>query len=35
MGENTIKAKNTWAIPVIRYPAGITYWTQKEVEELD
>ena len=34
-GGNTIKAINTWAAPVIRYPAGIIDWTQNELEELD
>ncbi|XP_053114405.1 uncharacterized protein LOC128328439 [Hemicordylus capensis] len=34
-GGNTIQAINTWAIPVIRYTAGITDWTQAELETLD
>ncbi|KAM6469092.1 uncharacterized protein PHA67_010839 [Liasis olivaceus] len=34
-GENTIKAINTWAIPVIRYTAGVMDWTQAEQEALD
>jgi hypothetical protein len=34
-GGNTIKAINTWAVPVIRYTAGIIEWTQEEVENLD
>ena len=29
------EAINTWAVPVIRYPAGIIDWTQNELEELD
>uniref|UniRef100_A0A803T202 Reverse transcriptase domain-containing protein n=1 Tax=Anolis carolinensis TaxID=28377 RepID=A0A803T202_ANOCA len=34
-GGNTIKAINTWAIPVIRYTAGIINWTQMELDNLD
>lgn len=34
-GGNTIKAMNTWAIPVIRYTAGVVDWTLAELEELD
>lgn len=34
-GGNSIKAINTWAVPVIRYTAGIIDWTQAELEELD
>ncbi|XP_053114534.1 uncharacterized protein LOC128328501 isoform X2 [Hemicordylus capensis] len=34
-GGNTIQAINTWAIPVIRYTAGIIDWTQAELEMLD
>ncbi|XP_053149009.1 uncharacterized protein LOC128343627 isoform X2 [Hemicordylus capensis] len=34
-GGNTIQAINTWAIPVIRYTAGIIDWTQAELETLD
>uniref|UniRef100_A0A803THT2 Reverse transcriptase domain-containing protein n=1 Tax=Anolis carolinensis TaxID=28377 RepID=A0A803THT2_ANOCA len=34
-GGNTIKAINTWAIPVIRYTAGIINWTQVELDNLD
>ncbi|XP_053147207.1 uncharacterized protein LOC128342972 [Hemicordylus capensis] len=34
-GGNTIQAINTWAIPIIRYSAGIIDWTQAELETLD
>ena len=34
-GGNTIKAINTWAVPVIRYTAGIVDWTRAELDDLD
>ena len=34
-GGNTIKAINTWAVPVFRYTAGIIDWTQEELKNLD
>ena len=34
-GGNTIQAINNWAIPVIRYTAGIVDWTIAELEDLD
>lgn len=34
-GGNIIKAINSWAVPVIRYTAGVVDWTQAELEELD
>ena len=34
-GGNIIKAINRWAVPVIRYIAGIIDWTQNELEDLD
>uniref|UniRef100_A0A2H6N264 Reverse transcriptase domain-containing protein n=1 Tax=Micrurus carvalhoi TaxID=3147026 RepID=A0A2H6N264_9SAUR len=34
-GGNTIKAMNTWAVPVIRYMAGIVNWTQSDLDILD
>ena len=34
-GGNTIQAINSWAIPVIRYTAGVTDWTRLELDELD
>ena len=34
-GANTIRAINSWAVPVIRYTAGIVDWTQAELEDLD
>jgi hypothetical protein len=34
-GGNFIRAINSWAVPVIRYTAGIVDWTQVELEELD
>jgi len=32
-GKNVITAVNTWAIPLIRYTAGIVRWTQTELPE--
>ena len=32
---NTTKAINSWAIPVIRYTAGIVDWTIAELQEID
>jgi len=34
-GRNVIIAINTWAIPLIRYTAGIVKWTQAEIKALD
>ena len=34
-GGNIIKAINTWAVPVIRYTAGIINWTQTDLNNLD
>ena len=34
-GKNLITAINTWAIPVIRYGAGILDWTSSEARGLD
>ena len=34
-GGNVIKAINTWAIPLIRYGAGIIDWTKNEIDEID
>lgn len=34
-GGNTIQAINSWAVPVIRYTAGVVDWTQNELDELD
>ena len=34
-GGNIIKAINSWAVPVVRYTAGIMDWTQAELEDLD
>ena len=34
-GGNIIKAINSWAVPVVRYTAGIKDWTQAELEDLD
>ena len=31
-GKNKIQAINTYALPVIRYPAGIVSWTKEEME---
>ena len=32
---NTVKAINTWAVPVIRYSAGIVDWRKSEIHNLD
>ena len=32
---NTVKAMNTWAVPVVRYSAGIVDWTKEELENMD
>ena len=34
-GGNSNRAINSWAVPVIRYTAGIVDWTQAELEGLD
>ena len=34
-GGNVIIAINTWAVPLIRYTAGIVKWTQEEMRTLD
>ena len=34
-GRNKITAINTWAVPVIRYGAGIIKWTKDELIKLD
>ena len=34
-GGNIIKAINSWAMPVVRYTAGIIDWTQVELEDFD
>ena len=34
-GGNIIKAINSWAVPVVRYTAGIIDLTQTELEDLD
>ena len=34
-GGNTIQAINNWAVPVIRYTAGIVDWTIAEPDDLD
>ena len=33
-GDNIIKAINSWAVPVVRYTAGIIDWTHVE-EDID
>jgi hypothetical protein len=32
---NTVRAVNTWALPVMRYTAGIVDWTVAELQEAD
>ena len=34
-GSNIIKALNSWAVPVVRYTAGIIDWTQAELKDLE
>ena len=34
-GKSIFQAINTWAVPVIRYSAGIVDWTKNELQELD
>ena len=34
-GKNKIQAINTYALPVIRYPAGIINWPKEEIEATD
>ena len=34
-GRNTIQAINTWAVPVVRYGAGILSWKIPELKALD
>ena len=34
-GKNCIQAINTWAVPVVRYEAGIVNWTSMELKEMD
>ena len=34
-GGNMIKAINTWAVAVIRYPAGILDWTLEDAKKID
>ena len=34
-GGKSIRAINSWAVPVIRYTAGIVDWTQAELDDLD
>ena len=32
---NTVKAVNTWAVPVVRYSGGIVDWTKEDLENID
>ena len=32
---NTVKAVNTWAVPVVRYSGGIFEWTKEDLENID
>ena len=34
-GGNTVKAINTWAVPVVRYSGGIVDWTKEDIENMD
>ena len=33
--RNTVKAINTWALPVVRYSGGIVDWTKEDLENID
>ena len=33
--RNTVKAINTWAVPVIRYSTGIVDWKNPELRNMD
>ena len=32
---NTVKAINSWAVPIIRYSAGIVDWKNSELHNMD
>ena len=34
-GKNKITAVNTWAVAIFRYGAGILYWKESELKEID
>ena len=34
-GRNKIMALNTWAVPILRYGAGIRKWNKNELQEMD
>uniref|UniRef100_A0A096ME63 Uncharacterized protein n=1 Tax=Poecilia formosa TaxID=48698 RepID=A0A096ME63_POEFO len=34
-GKNKIRAINSYGLPVIRYPAGITTWPMEEIKTTD
>ena len=34
-GKNKITAINTWAVAIFRYGAGILYWKESELKEID
>ena len=34
-GRNKIMARNTWAVSLLRYGAGILKWNQNELQEMD
>ena len=34
-GKFSIQAINTWAVPLVRYEAGILNWTAQELKALD
>ena len=34
-GRNKIMALNTWAVPILRYGAGILKWNKNELQEMD
>ena len=33
--ENVIRGMNSWAVSIIRYTAGITDWTKRELKATD
>ena len=34
-GRNKLMALNTWAVPILRYGAGILKWNKNELQEMD
>ena len=34
-GRNKIIALNTWAVPILRYGAGILKWNKNELQDME